>query len=68
MEDNLPFYNFKECNTFEERKFENCSKKVLEYCENDLNIEGAASSIKINRGHRIGKFESDSGKLHSHSR
>ena len=57
MRENLLFYNIPEENSFEQRKNENCIEKVLEICKNDLQIGGDASNFKIDRAHRIGRYE-----------
>ena len=57
MRDNLLFYNFPECPSTEERYSEDCQSKVLDFCENTLEIENARLGIKIDRAHRIGRFD-----------
>ena len=57
MRDNLLFYNFPECSTGDERSSEKCTNKVLEFCENTLGIENASVNIKLDRAHRIGRYD-----------
>ena len=60
MRDNLLFYNFQECSTADDRAKEDCSSKILEFCQDTLDIENARDSVKLDRAHRIGRY--DSGK------
>lgn len=55
MRDNLLFHGLKECDTFDQRKQENCLDKVLELCEVTLKIENARE-MKIDRAHRLGPY------------
>jgi hypothetical protein len=57
MRDNLLFFNFDEGTSFEDRKSENCAEKVLQFCENNLKIDSAATHMKIDRAHRIGPYQ-----------
>ena len=57
MRDNLLFFNFEEETSFESRKTENCTLKILQFCDNKLNIEDAENTVKLDRAHRIGRFE-----------
>jgi hypothetical protein len=52
MRDNLMFYKIKE------ERDENCEAKVLEFIENELNIENAQTEIKLHRAHRVGAYNS----------
>ena len=61
MRDNLLFFNVPEEQSFESRKSENCMVKILNFCENDLKIVNAKVEVKIDRAHRVGKF--DQGKI-----
>ena len=56
MRDNLIFFGFEECRTFDERMNENCIDKILSFCEKELNLENVRNSVKLERAHRIGKF------------
>ena len=58
MRDNLIFFGFEECRTFDERMNENCIDKILSFCEKGLNLENVRNSVKLEleRAHRIGKF------------
>lgn len=56
MRDNLLFFNDKECETGEERASENCSQIVLDFCADKLEMPDAPTTIKIDRAHRIGRF------------
>ncbi|KAH3862111.1 hypothetical protein DPMN_025074 [Dreissena polymorpha] len=41
MRNNLLVFNFDEENTFDDRKHENCTNKIHEFCEKDLAMSGA---------------------------
>jgi len=56
MRDNLIFFDFDEQSTFNSRKSEDCCAKIKMFCEKDLGILDASSSIKIDKAHRTGKF------------
>ena len=56
MRDNLLFFNFKEGESQEERASEDCSKKVLDFCSDQLDMPDAPTTIKVDRAHRIGRF------------
>ena len=56
MRDNLLFHGIEECVSYEDRRSEDCATKILNLCENSLQIENATSSIKIDRAHRLGRF------------
>ena len=56
MRDNLIFFSFEECRTFDERMNENCIDKILSFCEKELNLENIHNSVKLERAHRVGKF------------
>ena len=56
MRDNLLFMGFPECETVESRKNENCTKIIFDFCHDVLKIPDAHESIKIERAHRLGKF------------
>ncbi|XP_045214329.1 uncharacterized protein LOC123564656 [Mercenaria mercenaria] len=56
MRDNLLFFNFEECKVPEERKAEDCRKKLLDFFATDLGIQEAQTSIKIDRAHRVGSY------------
>ncbi|KAK3094851.1 hypothetical protein FSP39_007029 [Pinctada imbricata] len=49
MRDNLMFYNIPE------GEEENCTEKIGHFMEENMKIEGAKSSIKIERAHRVGR-------------
>ena len=53
MRDNLIFFGFEECRTFDERMNENCIDKILSFCEKELNLENVRNSVKLERAHRI---------------
>ena len=57
MPDNLLFCNVDEEDSFETRKSENCTGKVLTLCDNELQMEDSANNIKIDRAHRVGHYE-----------
>lgn len=58
MRDNLLFFGFAEPPSAEERRSENCTQTFHKYCEKELNIPDASSAIKIERAHRIGRYDS----------
>ncbi|KAH3747959.1 hypothetical protein DPMN_182395 [Dreissena polymorpha] len=60
MRNNLLFFNFDKENTFDDRKHENCTNKIYEFCEKDLAMSGARDTIRIDRAHRIGNYETGS--------
>lgn len=53
MRDNLLFFKLPE------EKDENCEQKVLDFVEEKLGIANAKSDIKLQRAHRIGRFNKD---------
>lgn len=57
MRDNLLFFGFDEKKSVEERKAENCAETILNFCKDDLKILDAVTSIKIERAHRVGKYD-----------
>jgi len=57
MRDNLLFFGFAEPQTPDDRRSENCAESILNYCEKELNIPNASSNIKLERAHRIGRYE-----------
>ena len=57
MPDNLLFCNVDEEDSFETRKSENCTGKVLTLCDNELQMEDSANNIKIDCAHRVGHYE-----------
>ena len=56
MRDNLLFMGFPECDSFEDRKNENCVKMVHDFCRDRLKISDAHDSVKIERAHRLGRY------------
>ncbi|KAH3748453.1 hypothetical protein DPMN_182899 [Dreissena polymorpha] len=58
MRNNLVFFSFPECTTTESRRSENCTKSLHDFMKSSLNIEHADSAIRIERAHRVGRFES----------
>ena len=56
MRDNLLFFNFKECDTADGRASEDCSKIVLDFCTDTLQMPEAQDSLKLDRAHRIGRY------------
>lgn len=54
MRDNLLFFGFVEGRTDEDRRSENCTQMVLDYCQNTLQMEDARTNVKIERAHRLG--------------
>ena len=56
MRDNLLFFNFHECSTADERSSEECSKLVLHFCLDTLQIPDAPQIIKLDRAYRIGRY------------
>ena len=59
MRDNLLFMGITECDSFEGRRDENCSRVIHDFCRDKLKIEDAHDSIKIERAHRLGKYNRD---------
>jgi len=59
MRDNLLFFGFDECDSVENRKTENCTEKILNFCSDTLEITDAQTTIKIERAHRIGQYNHD---------
>ena len=57
IRDNLLFFNVEEETSYESRKTENCTLKVHQFCETKLDIDDAESTIKLDRAHRIGRYE-----------
>lgn len=55
MRDNLLFFNVPEKTTHEERKQENCLKRIQDFLESTLNIVDS-KDIRIDRAHRVGEF------------
>lgn len=62
MRDNLLFFGFSEPATFDERRSEDCARKILNFCAETLKIENAHSEIKIERAHRVGKYVSQKSR------
>lgn len=56
MRDNLLFFGFPEASSVDERRTENCTQKILDFCVDTLKIENARTDIKIERAHRVGRF------------
>ena len=56
MRDNLIFFNFKEPHTADERRAEDCTKIIVDFCENTLRIPDVRTSVKIDRAHRLGSY------------
>ena len=56
MRDNLLFFNFEEPNSFDGRASEDCSKVVLDFCSDTLQMTDAPNTIKLDRAHRIGRY------------
>lgn len=50
MRDNLLFHKIPE------EKDENCEEKILNFIENEMKIENGKTDIKIQRAHRVGRF------------
>ena len=57
MRENLLFHGFEECKTSEDWKSEDCSAQILDFCCNKLGIEDAKTRIKLDRAHRVGKYD-----------
>jgi len=53
MRDNLIFFNFKEPHTADERRAEDCTKIIVDFCENTLRIPDVRTSVKIDRAHTM---------------
>lgn len=58
MRDNLLFHGIKECETFDARRQENCADAIIQFCTDQLKLENA-SEIRIDRAHRLGKFNAE---------
>lgn len=58
MRDNLLFFNFEELQLADDRKNEDCTKTVYEFCENTLQMNDVKSTVKIDRAHRVGSYTS----------
>lgn len=56
MRDNLLFFGFSEASSADERRTENCTQKVLDFCVDTLKIENARTDIEIERANRVGRF------------
>jgi hypothetical protein len=48
--------------TGEKKDTENCTDKILDFCENLLRIENAKTNIKIEKAFRLGKKKMDATK------
>ena len=59
MRDSLLFFGFDECNTFEDRREENCVHTIMNFCETTLNLPNVRDTLKIDRAHRIGPYNKD---------
>ena len=59
MRDNLLFMGFRECDSFESRRAEICTKSIHDFCRDTLKISDAHDAIKIERAHRLGKYNKD---------
>ena len=59
MRDNLLFMGFHECDSFEARRAENSTQSIHIFCRDTLKISDAHDSIKIERAHRLGKYNKD---------
>lgn len=57
MRDNLLFFGHTECSSVEERRHEDCTKTILDFCKDTLKIEDAATRFKIERAHRVGVYD-----------
>jgi len=62
MRNNLLFHGFDEGRSAEDRRAENSTDLVYNYLENTLNIADAKQNIKIERAHRISKYEHDKSR------
>lgn len=56
MRDNLLFFNFQECDSFDERCNENCTEKIKAFCADTLKIEDS-QELKIDQAHHVGTYE-----------
>ena len=56
MRDNLLFFNFDECVNENDRKSEDCTEKIFSFCEDTLQMQDVRTTVKIDRAHRIGRF------------
>ena len=57
MRCNLLFHGIPEEKSPAARKLENCANVVLDYCKNVLDIPHAHENIKIERAHRISRYD-----------
>jgi hypothetical protein len=57
MRDNLLFFNFDEEKSRDDRRTEDCKIKIINFCTSKLGINDAETRFKIDRAHRIGKFD-----------
>jgi len=58
MRDNLLFFGITEANSPDDRKAEQCSDIILGHLEHTFNIPDARGTIKLDRAHRIGSYDS----------
>ena len=58
MRNNLLFFGFPERSTAEDRRSEDCVKLLLDTFRDTLGMQDAHVNIKIERAHRIGKYDS----------
>lgn len=56
MRDNLMFFGFPEPQNPDDRKKEDCSAKICNFCVEQLHIPDAATTIKLDRAHRVGRY------------
>ena len=61
MRDNLLFHGIPECTSNDQRKEEDCEKKIKDLCESVLNVEDA-QSIKFDHAHRLGPYKTPENK------
>lgn len=47
------FLNFDECETADQRRNENSTEEVLQFCEPTLKIQNGSTQMKLDRAHRI---------------
>ncbi|XP_052785962.1 uncharacterized protein LOC128221388 [Mya arenaria] len=57
MRNNLLFFGFQERASPDDRRSEQCVKLLLDYFHDTLHIADAHENIKIERAHRIGKYD-----------
>ena len=62
MRDNLLFFGIEDCPTAQGRIEEDCTSKILHFCNDKLGIIAAAENIKIDRSHRIGRYKVGSAR------